>query len=100
MRGEAISNGVMAFREPTDKTAKLTLSIIIEILMVMLVGIAYLVPTYGIAATEPGMRGYQSVLSQLLAAATGRGMFYWLSIGSILVVLSLSANTASRTFHV
>src|SRR5215470_140077 len=95
---EAVSNGVMAFREPKDKYAKLTLTIIIAILMAMLLGIAYLVPAYGIAATEPGMPGYASVLSQLLAAVTGRGAFYWLSIGSILVVLSLSANTAFADF--
>jgi amino acid transporter len=95
---EAVSNGVMAFREPTDKYAKLTLTMIIAILMVMLLGIAYLVPAYGIAATDPGLPGYDSVLSQLLAAVTGRGFFYWLSIGSILVVLSLSANTAFADF--
>jgi amino acid transporter len=95
---EAVSNGVMAFREPTDKYAKLTLTIIIGILIVMLLGIAFLVPAYGIAATDPGLPGYDSVLSQLLAAVTGRGVFYWLSIGSILVVLSLSANTAFADF--
>jgi amino acid transporter len=95
---EAVSNGVMAFRDPTDKYAKLTLTIIIAILMVMLLGIAYLVPAYGIAATDPGLPGYDSVLSQLLAAVTGRGAFYWVSIGSILVVLSLSANTAFADF--
>jgi amino acid transporter len=95
---EAVSNGVMAFREATDKYAKLTLTIIIAILIVMLLGIAYLVPAYGIAATDPGQPGYDSVLSQLLAAVTGRGTFYWLSIGSILVVLSLSANTAFADF--
>src|SRR5271154_5248830 len=95
---EAVSNGVMAFREPSDKCAKRTLTIIIGILMVMLLGIAYLVPAYGIAATDPGLPGYDSVLSQLLAAVTGRGAFYWLSIVSILVVLSLSANTAFADF--
>lgn len=95
---EAVSNGVMAFREPTDKYAKQTLTIIIAILIVMLLGIAYLVPAYGIAATDPGKPGYESVLAQLLGAVTGRGAFYWLSIGSILVVLSLSANTAFADF--
>src|SRR5271166_3247773 len=95
---EAVSNGVMAFREPTAKYAKLTLTIIIAILTVMLLGIAFLVPAYGIAATDPGKPGYDSVLSQLLAAVTGRGTFYWISIGSILVVLSLSANTAFADF--
>jgi amino acid transporter len=95
---EAVSNGVMAFREPTDKYAKRTLTIIIGILVVMLLGIAYLVPRYGIAATDPGLPGYASVLSQLLAAVTGRGAFYWVSIASILLVLSLSANTAFADF--
>jgi amino acid transporter len=95
---EAVSNGVMAFKDPTYKYARLTLTIIIAILMVMLVGIAYLAPKYGVAATEPGVAGYQSVLSQLLAAIAGTGWFYWTSIGSILVVLSLSANTAFADF--
>jgi len=95
---EAVSNGVMAFRDPTTKYAKLTLTIIIGILIALLLGIAYLVPKFGIAATDPGAPGYQSVLSQLLAAVTGRGAFYWISIGSILVVLSLSANTAFADF--
>jgi amino acid transporter len=72
---EAVSNGVMAFREPTDKYARLTLTIIIAILMVMLGGIAYLAPVYGVAATEPGVAGYQSVLSQLIAAVAGKGAF-------------------------
>lgn len=95
---EAVSNGVMAFREPPGKYAKLTLTIIIGILIVMLLGIAYLVPAYGITATDPGQPGYQSVLSQLLSAVTGRGAFYWVSIASILLVLSLSANTAFADF--
>ena len=95
---EAVSNGVMAFREPTAKYARLTLTIIILILMVMLAGIGYLAPVYGVAATAPGSVGYQSILSQLLAAITGKGAFYWVSIGSILVVLSLSANTAFADF--
>jgi hypothetical protein len=76
----------------------LTLTIIIAILMVMLGGIAYLCPIYGVAATQPGQLGYQSVLSQLIAAVTGKGAFYWTSIASILIVLSLSANTAFADF--
>jgi amino acid transporter len=95
---EAVSNGVMAFKEPASKSARLTLTIIIAILAVMLIGIAYLAPHYGVAATAPGQTGYQSVLSQLLAAITGTGWFYWTSIISILIVLSLSANTAFADF--
>ncbi|HEV1286979.1 MAG TPA: APC family permease, partial [Bryobacteraceae bacterium] len=95
---EAVSNGVMAFREPTYKFAQKTLTIIIGILMVMLLGVAYLAPAYGVAATPPEGPGYESVLSQLLGAITGKGAFYWISIGSILLVLSLSANTAFADF--
>jgi hypothetical protein len=89
---------VMAFREPASVQARRTLTIIIGILMVMLAGIAVLVKAYGIAATPPGELGYQSVLSELLGAITGKGVFYEVSIGSILVVLSLSANTAFADF--
>jgi amino acid transporter len=95
---EAVSNGVMAFQEPTYKYAQKTLTIIIGILMIMLMGIAYLAPAYGVAATPPEGPGYESVLSQLLGAITGKGTFYWVSIGSILAVLSLSANTAFADF--
>lgn len=95
---EAVSNGVMAFRDPTYKFAQKTLTIIIGILMIMLIGIAWLAPAYGIAATPPEGPGYESVLSQLLGAITGKGVFYWVSIGSILLVLSLSANTAFADF--
>ena len=95
---EAVSNGVMAFREPSDKYARLTLTIVIAILIVMLGGIAFLVKAYGIAATPPGQAGYQSVLSQLIGAVAGKGVFYWMSIGSILFVLALSANTAFADF--
>src|SRR5246127_3509384 len=95
---EAVSNGVKAFREPTVKNAQRTLTIIIFLLAVLLAGISYLVKAYGIVATEPGQPGYQSVLSMLTAAVFGKGLFYYLTIGSILVVLSLSANTAFADF--
>ena len=95
---EAVSNGVRAFREPTVKNAQRTLTVIIGLLIVMLAGIAYLVRAYGIAATDPGAPGYQSVLSMLVAAVAGRGWFYYLTIGTVLVVLSLSANTAFADF--
>jgi len=95
---EAVSNGVRAFREPVVDTARRVLTIIIGLLMVMLAGIAYLVRAYNIAATDPGKAGYQSVLSMIVAAVAGRSVFYYVTIGSVLVVLSLSANTAFADF--
>lgn len=94
---EAVSNGVRAFREPTARNAQKTLTVIIVILMVLLAGIAYLASAYGIGATDPE-KHYESVLSMLLRAIAGRGVFYYVSIGSILLVLSLSANTAFADF--
>jgi len=95
---EAVSNGVMAFREPTRKNAKTTLTIIILLLAVLLGGIALLARAYGIAATDPNGPGYESVLSMLTRAVMGRGWFYSLTIGSVLVVLALSANTSFADF--
>src|SRR5579864_2052855 len=95
---EAVSNGVKAFREPAVKNAQRTLTVIIVLLAVLLAGISYLVKIYGIAATDPGQPGYQSLLSMLIAAVFGRGFFYYLTVGSILLVLSLSANTAFADF--
>ncbi len=95
---EAVSNGVTAFREPNTKTAKTTLTIIIVTLIILLAGIALLCRFYGVGATDPSGSNYQSVLSMLLGAVMGRGWFYYVSIGSILLVLSLSANTAFADF--
>jgi len=95
---EAVSNGVKAFREPAVKNAQRTLTVIIFILASLLAGISYLVKVYGIAATDPGQPGYQSLLSMLIAAVFGKGFFYYMTIASILFVLSLSANTAFADF--
>ena len=95
---EAVSNGVRAFREPTVQNAQKTLTVIIGLLIVLLAGIAYLVRAYDITATDPGKPGYQSVLSMLVAAVAGRGWFYYVTVGSVLVILSLSANTAFADF--
>jgi amino acid transporter len=95
---EAVSNGVKAFKEPVVNTARKTLTIIIGLLIVLLAGIAFLVRSYGIGATDPGQPGYQSVLSMLVAAVAGKGVFYYVAVASILTILALSANTAFADF--
>jgi amino acid transporter len=95
---EAVSNGVMAFRDPTRKNAKTTLTIIIVVLAILLAGIAFLCRAYGISATDPGGTGYESVLSMLTRAVMGHGWFYYVTIASVLLVLALSANTAFADF--
>src|SRR4029077_19424961 len=83
---EAVSNGVRAFGDPAVKSAQRTLTAVIVILIMLLVGIAYLVHVYHIGATPPGQPGYESVLSQLTAAVAGKGAFYYITISSILLV--------------
>ena len=95
---EAVSNGVMAFRDPTRKNAKITLTIIIVLLAILLAGIALLCRAYHIAATDPEGSSYESVLSMLTRAVMGHGWFYYLTIASVLLVLALSANTAFADF--
>lgn len=95
---EAVSNGVRSFREPAVDSARKALTAIIGVLMLMLAGIAWLATVYHVGATVPGEPGYQSLLSQLLAAITGKGIFYYVTMGSILAVLALSANTAFAGF--
>jgi amino acid transporter len=95
---EAVSNGVAAFREPTQRNAKRTLTIIIVLLMIFLGGIALLCRAYNIGATDPASAGYQSILSQLISAVMGRGWFYYVGSASILLVLALSANTSYADF--
>jgi amino acid transporter len=95
---EAVSNGVQAFREPVIPAAHKTLSTIVLILTGLLAGIAALVYYYGIAATDPGQPGYQSVLSMVTAAVAGKGVLYGLTMFSVLLVLCLSANTSFADF--
>jgi amino acid transporter len=95
---EAVSNGVMAFRDDARKNAKITLTVVIVLLAVLLLGIALLCRSYGIAATDPEGTGYESVLSMLTRAVMGHGWFYYVTIGSVLLVLALSANTAFADF--
>lgn len=95
---EAVSNGVGAFARPTVKYAQRTLTAIVLVLAVLLLGIGYLCSAFHIAATDPTASSYQSVVSQLVAAVVGRGAIYYITIGSVLAVLALSANTGFADF--
>ncbi len=91
---EAVSNGVGAFREPRIRNAHGTLTVIVVVLGLLLAGIAFLCGHYRIEAMDQSQPGYQSVVSQLVAAVYGRGWLYYVVIASVLAVLCLSANTS------
>ena len=95
---EAVSNGVSAFREPQVRNAHGTLTAIVVILGLLLLGIAHVARAYGIMALDQTKDGYQSVVSQLVGAVYGRGWLYDVTIGSVLLVLCLSANTSFVDF--
>lgn len=91
---EAVSNSTSAFREPVVVNAHRTLTAIVVLLGLLLLGIAHLARTYGVSAMDQTAPGYQSVLSQLIGAVYGHGWFYYVTIAGILAVLCLSANTS------
>jgi hypothetical protein len=95
---EAVSNGVNAFREPRVRHAHGTLAAIVIILGLLLLGVAHVARGYGVMAMDQTQDNYQSVLSQIVGAVYGRGWFYYVTIGSVLAVLCLSANTSFVDF--
>ncbi len=95
---EAISNGISAFQAPAVRNAQRTLAAVVLILAVLLGGIALLCRAYAINATDPDSAAYQSILSQLTAAVTGRGPFYYVTMGSVVAIVCLSANTSFADF--
>ncbi len=95
---EAVSNGTPAFRVPVVRNARTTLTLIVALLSVLLIGIAYLARVYGVGATEPGSAGFESVISQLVGAVIGKGLFYYVTLASVIAVLCLSANTGFADF--
>jgi len=95
---EAVSNGIPLFRKPTVRNAHRTLTVIVVILGLLLLGVAYLSRAYQIGAMDQQQPGYQTILSQVVAAVAGRGLFYYVAIASILTILTFSANTSFADF--
>lgn len=91
---EAVSNGVPAFAQPAARGAQRTLTVIVIVLGLLLAGIAYLARVYGVGAMRQDEPEYQSVISQLTAAIVGHSWAYYVTLGSVLTVLALSANTS------
>ena len=67
-------------------------------LIVLLLGTAWVAKAYGITAMDPEAHNFQSVLSILTSAVFGRGWFYYITMGSVLLATALSANTAFADF--
>lgn len=91
---EAVSNAVPLFRKPPVRNAQWTMTLIVVILASFLLALGYLCPAYHIVAMDEYKPGYETILSQLVAAVMGKGVFYYISITSIFIILAYSAQTS------
>jgi hypothetical protein len=90
---EAISNGIMAFKQPAQKNAAITLGWMVAILAAFFLGTSLLARHYGVMPTTT-----DTVLSQLASHIFGRGAFYYVFQYSTFAILVLAANTAFADF--
>ena len=90
---EAISDGVLAFKPPEWKNARLTLLYMGGILGVMFLGITYLANAYHIIP-EDG----QTAVSLLGRQIVGNSPFYYFIQVATLLILLLAANTSFADF--
>lgn len=90
---EAISDGVQAFKEPRDKNAAKTITVMGLLLGVMFLGITLLANQVQAIPSET-----ETIISQIARAAFGSGVFYGLQIAATTVILIMAANTAYADF--
>jgi len=91
---EAISNGIMAFKEPRSRNAGLTL-----IWMSIILGTLFLSISYLTAQIHGVFSEGETIISQLTRTIyAGRGFMYLATIGATTVILLMAANTAFADF--
>jgi len=91
---EAISNGIMAFKEPRSRNAGITLIWMSIILGSLFLGISYLTGQIG------GVYSHEETIISQLARTVydGRGVLYLATIAATTVILIMAANTAFADF--
>jgi amino acid transporter len=90
---EAISNGIAAFKKPTQRNAAITLTWMVTLLAVFFLGVSWLAEKYAVFPSTQ-----QTVLSQLSRHVFGGGTLYYVMQYSTFAVLVLAANTAFADF--
>lgn len=85
---EAVSNGVTAFKKPAQKKAITTLLILAIIVAGGLIGLVYLSASYHLVPAEGN-----TVLNQLGLLVYGRGILYYILMGTAAAILVIAANT-------
>lgn len=90
---EAISNGITAFRQPSQRNAAITLGIMVTLLAVFFLGASSLAHHYAVMPKET-----ETVLSQVGRRVFGDGLPYFVLQYSTFALLVLAANTAFNDF--
>jgi amino acid transporter len=90
---EAVSDGVPAFKPPEAQNARIVLSWLGGILIVLFLGITVLAYDFGIVP-----RAAETVVSQLARHVFGGGPFYYLIQAGTMLILLLAANTSFADF--
>ncbi len=91
---EAISNGIMAFKEPRSRNAGLTLIWMAVILGTLFLGISFLTGQISGVFSEE-----ETIISELARTVfNGRGLLYLSLIWATTIILIMAANTAFADF--
>ncbi len=90
---EAVSDGVPAFKPPEAHNARVVLTWLGGILIVLFLGISFLAYDFGIVP-----RHDETVVSQLARHVFGGGVFYYVIQAGTMLILLLAANTSFADF--
>ena len=90
---EAISDGILAFKDPKSKNAAATLTLMGVILATTFFGITILANRVQAVPTET-----PTVISQIASVIFGNGVFYYMLIAAAMLILIMAANTAFADF--
>jgi amino acid transporter len=90
---EAISNGIAAFKAPSQRNASITLTWMVALLAIFFLGVSWLAQHYHVMPSHN-----ETILSQLSRHIFGGGIGYYLMQYSTFAVLVLAANTAFADF--
>ncbi len=92
---EAISNGIMAFKEPRSRNAAQTMVLMSGLLAVMFIGITVLANQVHVIAGE---NVQETVISQIARSLYGIGPLYYVTLTATTIILIMAANTSYAGF--
>jgi hypothetical protein len=90
---EAISNGVPLFKNPAQKNAKSTLTMMAILLGVMFAGVTFLAHQMHLQPKPD-----ETIISQMTSQVFGKSFFYYLTQASTALILFLAAGTSYADF--